>query len=80
VHYVIVHETSLPFPSVVREHQCELRLTPRQDATLQLVVNDTYVAVAVGRDDQDAAPQRGSFKGEEGSEPPRVNLQIMRQQ
>jgi transglutaminase-like putative cysteine protease len=33
VHYVIVHETSLPFPSVVREHQCELRLTPRQDAT-----------------------------------------------
>jgi transglutaminase-like putative cysteine protease len=50
------------------------------DATLQLVTNDTYVAVAVGRDDQDAAPQRGSFKGEEGGEPPQVNLQIMRQQ
>jgi transglutaminase-like putative cysteine protease len=50
------------------------------DATLQLVANDTYVAVAVGGDDQDAAPQRGSFKGEEGSEPPRVNVQIMRQQ
>lgn len=50
------------------------------DATLQLVADDTYVAVAVGRDDQDAAPQRGSFKGEEGSEPPQVNLQIMRQQ
>jgi transglutaminase-like putative cysteine protease len=50
------------------------------DATLQLVTNDTYVAVAVGRDDQDAAPQRGSFKGEEGGEPPQVSLQIVRQQ
>jgi transglutaminase-like putative cysteine protease len=50
------------------------------DATLQLVTNDTYVAVAVGRDDQDAAPQRGSFKGEEGGESPQVTLQIMRQQ
>ena len=30
--YVIEHETSLTFPSPVREHQCELRLTPRQDA------------------------------------------------
>ena len=50
------------------------------DATMQLVTDETYVAVAVGRDDQDAAPQRGSFKGEEGSEPPQVNLQIMRQQ
>jgi len=50
------------------------------DATLQLVTNETYVAVAVGRDDQDAAPQRGSFKGEEGSEPPQVSLQIVRQQ
>jgi transglutaminase-like putative cysteine protease len=50
------------------------------DATLQLVTNETYVAVAVGRDDQDAAPQHGSFKGEGGSEPPQVSLQIMRQQ
>jgi transglutaminase-like putative cysteine protease len=50
------------------------------DATLQLVSDETYVVVAVGRDAQDAAPQRGSFKGEEGSEPPRVNVQIMRQQ
>ena len=50
------------------------------DATLQLVTDETYVAIAVGRDDQDAAPQRGSFKGEEGSEPPHVSLQIMRQQ
>ena len=50
------------------------------DATLQLVTDETYVAIAVGRDDQDAAPQRGSFKGEEGSEPPQVSLRIMRQQ
>ena len=50
------------------------------DATLQLVADATYVAVAVGRDGQDAAPQRGSFKGEEAGEPPLVNLQIMRQQ
>jgi transglutaminase-like putative cysteine protease len=50
------------------------------DATLQLVADQTYIAVAVGRDAQDAAPQRGSFKGDEGSESPRVNLQIMRQQ
>jgi transglutaminase-like putative cysteine protease len=50
------------------------------DATLQLVTDETYVAVAVGRDDQDAAPQRGSFKGVDGGEPPEVNLQIMRQQ
>jgi transglutaminase-like putative cysteine protease len=50
------------------------------DATLQLITDETYVAVAIGRDDQDAAPQRGSFKGEEGGEPPQVNLQIMRQQ
>jgi transglutaminase-like putative cysteine protease len=50
------------------------------DATQQLVTDDTYVAVAVGRDAQDAAPQRGSFKGEDGGEPPQVSLQIMRQQ
>jgi transglutaminase-like putative cysteine protease len=31
VRYVIEHETSLTFPSAVREHQTELRLTPRQD-------------------------------------------------
>jgi transglutaminase-like putative cysteine protease len=32
VRYVIEHETSLRFAPPVREHQCELRLTPRQDA------------------------------------------------
>jgi hypothetical protein len=45
-----------------------------------LVTNDTYVAVAVGRDDRDAAPQRGSFKGEQAGDPPQVDLSIMRQQ
>jgi transglutaminase-like putative cysteine protease len=50
------------------------------DATLQLVCDQTYIAVAVGRDDLDAAPQRGSFKGEEEGQPPQVHLQIMRQQ
>jgi len=50
------------------------------DATLQLVVDQTYVAVAVGRDYQDAAPQRGSFKGPEGGAPPQVSLRMTRQQ
>jgi transglutaminase-like putative cysteine protease len=50
------------------------------DATLQLVVNDTYVAVAVGCDYRDAAPQRGSFKGEAAGDPPQVQLRMMRQQ
>jgi transglutaminase-like putative cysteine protease len=36
VRYVIEHETFLTFPSPVREHQCELRLTPRQDAAQRL--------------------------------------------
>ena len=50
------------------------------DATLQLVCDQTYVAMTMGRDYLDAAPQRGSFKGEEGGQPPQVHLQIMRQQ
>ncbi len=33
------------------------------DATHNLLANDHYIAVAVGRDSYDAAPQRGSFKG-----------------
>ncbi|HVO22821.1 MAG TPA: transglutaminase family protein [Candidatus Margulisiibacteriota bacterium] len=46
------------------------------DPTASLVVNDRYVVVAVGRDSLDAAPQRGSFKGEESGEEPEVTLQI----
>ena len=34
--YLIDQETSLTFPSQVREHQCELRLTPRHDATQRI--------------------------------------------
>jgi hypothetical protein len=50
------------------------------DATLQLICDQTYVAMTMGRDYLDAAPQRGSFKGEDGGQPPQVHLQIMRQQ
>jgi transglutaminase-like putative cysteine protease len=49
------------------------------DATQQLVVNDTYVTVAVGRDSRDAAPLRGSFKGADGGEAPRVQVCVQRQ-
>ena len=42
------------------------------DATHNLLANDHYVAVAVGRDSYDAAPQRGSFKGETAGELPTV--------
>lgn len=35
------------------------------DPTTQLVANDTYVAVAVGRDANDALPMKASFKGGE---------------
>lgn len=50
------------------------------DATQNLIVNDTYVTVAVGRDSRDAAPLRGSFKGDDGGESPRVRLRVARQQ
>jgi transglutaminase-like putative cysteine protease len=50
------------------------------DPTQRLVVNDTYVTVAVGRDSRDAAPLRGSFKGDGGGEAPRVRLRVARQE
>ena len=49
------------------------------DAVHQLVVNDTYVKVAVGRDYWDAAPQRGTFQGPHGGETPDVTLAVVRQ-
>lgn len=49
------------------------------DATHNLLANDHYVAVAVGRDSYDAAPQRGSFKGESAGEQPSVSV-TMREQ
>lgn len=44
-----------------------------------LLANDRYIAVAVGRDSYDAAPQRGSFKGESSGTLPQVNLSIINQ-
>lgn len=49
------------------------------DATHNLLANDHYVAVAVGRDSYDAAPQRGSFKGEPSGELPSVMVTMQEQ-
>jgi transglutaminase-like putative cysteine protease len=48
------------------------------DATSGLVANDCYVPVAVGRDSRDAAPVRGTFKGDEGSASPQVSVRVHR--
>ena len=48
------------------------------DAVHNLVVNHCYVPVAVGRDSYDAAPQRGSFKGDEAGEQPVVTIAMTR--
>jgi transglutaminase-like putative cysteine protease len=48
------------------------------DATAGLVTNDAYVPVAVGRDSRDAAPLRGTFKGEGGGPPPSVDVRVRR--
>ncbi len=50
------------------------------DATHGLWVGDRYVAVAVGRDSRDAAPLRGSFKGDDAGAAPQVRLRVQRQQ
>ena len=50
------------------------------DPTSGLVVNDQYIAVAVGRDYLDAAPQRGSFKGDGDGKAPEVRLSLTRDQ
>jgi transglutaminase-like putative cysteine protease len=49
------------------------------DATHNLLANDHYVAVAVGRDSYDAAPQRGSFKGDSAGEHPAVTVTMQEQ-
>ena len=49
------------------------------DATHNLLANDHYVAVAVGRDSYDAAPQRGSFKGASAGEQPTVKVTVQQQ-
>ena len=50
------------------------------DATSRLVANDAFIPVAVGRDSRDAAPVRGTFKGDEGGERPQVELRVRRQE
>jgi transglutaminase-like putative cysteine protease len=50
------------------------------DATHGLVVNELYVRAAVGRDSRDAAPVRGTFKGDAHDEAPRVELRMARQE
>lgn len=49
------------------------------DATHNLLANDHYVAVAVGRDSYDAAPQRGSFKGDSAGAMPTVKVTVQEQ-
>jgi transglutaminase-like putative cysteine protease len=48
------------------------------DAMAGLVATDRYVPVAVGRDSRDAAPVRGTFKGDEGSASPQVAVRVLR--
>jgi len=50
------------------------------DVTHGLLVNDRYVCVAIGRDSRDAAPQRGSMKGADGSGVPDVHVEVVQQQ
>lgn len=49
------------------------------DATHNLLTNDRYIAVASGRDSYDAAPQRGSFKGDSPGEQPTVKVKVQEQ-
>ena len=49
------------------------------DAPHNLLANEHYVAVAVGRDSYDAAPQRGSFKGDSAGEQPTVKVTVQEQ-
>ena len=49
------------------------------DPTHGLVANDSYIAVAVGRDSEDAAPQRGSFKGSGAGREPDIKLVVSQQ-
>ena len=49
------------------------------DPVHNLLANDRYIPVALGRDSYDAAPQRGSFKGGDAGTQPQVNLTITNQ-
>lgn len=50
------------------------------DPVHNLLANERYIAVAVGRDSYDAAPQRGSFKGDSAGSEPVVTVQIQQVQ
>ena len=50
------------------------------DATHNLLADSTFIRVAVGRDHHDAAPQRGSYKGDQEGSPPEVSLRVSCQQ
>ena len=49
------------------------------DATQQILANNLFIPVATGRDYHDAAPQRGSFKGDVQGGQPLVSVQISEQ-
>jgi transglutaminase-like putative cysteine protease len=49
------------------------------DATRRLLADWSYVPLAAGRDSRDAAPLRGSFKGDDAGEPPEVRVRVARQ-
>ncbi len=50
------------------------------DATSGLVTNGAYIPVAVGRESRDAAPVRGTFKGDDGGTAPRVSVRVSRKE
>lgn len=50
------------------------------DPVHNLLANERYIAVAVGRDSYDAAPQRGSFKGDSAGSEPLVTVQVQQVQ
>lgn len=49
------------------------------DPTHALLANQTYIAVAVGRNSKDAAPERGSFKGAVSERSPQLDLVVSQQ-
>ena len=82
--YVIDHETVLTFPEPVREHELELRLEPRDDPAQRVFVCAIELSPSATlrehHDSRDAAPLRGSFKGEDPGAAPQVRLRVQRQQ
>ncbi len=50
------------------------------DPTHGLLANESYIAVAVGRDHLDAAPRRDTFKGDASAQAPDVHVEIVAQQ